>query len=141
MSGAPRSTVLCLGQDETLLKTRCAILRVGGFEVLRAIDRNQAIACSDYFMLQAAVICHTFKPALQDALEREIHLHQQGVPVLKLREDECNPESLIACTRRLVCQNLQVCGPRQKYVAPGLSSVRFKVRDSTVLEQPDGFAG
>ena len=71
-------------------------LKSVGFQVVLARDENQARIVTQYFRFQAAVLCHSMRDDLQQALTDEIRDVQPGLPVLQLQANDHTPETLIA---------------------------------------------
>ena len=139
ISNAALCRVLCVGQDQHLLRTRCAVLRTAGFEVLSSTNPSQASACAQYFTLRIVVICHSFPALEQDVLEGELLRQQSWLAVVKLLKWGCHPECLIS----LMHDTLKTCitpdKPTYLTFPPHLQQIILREPSTPRLSRLSGF--
>jgi hypothetical protein len=82
----PAPVLLSVGYDLSLLLTRNELLRSGGFTVVPAINRHQAILAAANQPVVAAILCHSI--SAQDAanLAHDLDIVRPGMTILRLRD-------------------------------------------------------
>lgn len=81
---SPYQTILAIGCEETLLKTRTMILQRAGYYVSEAMNEKDALARVEAEAFSLVVLCHTFPEARGRALVKEIKRLQPQLPILHL---------------------------------------------------------
>ena len=94
--------VLCVGLDWHLLSTRMQTLKSAGFQVVLARDENQARTATNFFRFQAAVLCHSLRDDLQQALTADMRTVQPDLPILQLQAHDQEPAILIAAVSKVI---------------------------------------
>ena len=119
------STVLLVGEDQILLRTRAAVVRTTGAATLCS-DQSSALAVLRKHPCELVILCHTLRPELRSSIAGAIHSHWPDTSILllssarewDLRENtessdaicSVEPEHLVLCTVELLKRK----GPRSE---------------------------
>jgi DNA-binding NarL/FixJ family response regulator len=83
-----RPTLLCVGNDESLLSYRSKVLKLAGFEVVSARPRpeeaNQFVSLCRLHGPAMAIACHTLTSKQRIQFARELHAACPDIPLLAL---------------------------------------------------------
>lgn len=77
------SSILCVGEDPELLKTRAAVLRSAGAAVEWSLSRN-ALETLRQRCFDAIVVCHTVKCADAGRIFEAAHMQYAGALVVRV---------------------------------------------------------
>lgn len=77
----PLDLILAVGQDPTILSTRCSILRSAGYFVRAASSIGEAIGLFEDLDLDLVLLCHSIPVQDRDRLTRVIRSTGSRIPI------------------------------------------------------------
>lgn len=89
-----KTTLLCVGNDESLLSYRCKVLKTAGFEIVAARpqsdQQNQFASLCRLHGPAMVIACHTLTSKQRVALAREVRTACPEIPLLALTNEALN---------------------------------------------------
>ncbi len=92
-------------------------LKAVGFQVVAARDDNQARIMIQFLRFHAVVLCHPLHRDVQNTLVPDLRAAQPGLPILELREQDREPEKLIAAITALDGDTAPESPPKMPYLS------------------------
>lgn len=115
----PRVVILSVGNDETLLRSRNAVLRTAGYVVIEASSPKHAMAEFNGDDFDLVILCHSIPPDECERLAKAIRRRSARTPVICVGElafdgesfsmpvVESEPQKLLATVSKLTDRPLQ----------------------------------
>jgi CheY-like chemotaxis protein len=115
----PRVVILSVGNDETLLRSRNALLRTAGYVVIEALSPQHAMAEFHSGDFDLVILCHSIPHEDCERLAEEIRRRSVTTPVISVGEFafdgelspvpvvESEPQKLLATLSRLTGRSVQ----------------------------------